>query len=260
MQLNLYQLQTLYYPEVVSNGLEYLKSYNENELNKFVNIFMDTYKGSDTARIKKIESDYLGGSFIIDDKFFMKMKIFNIIDPDNPTIILNEINNEAIVARELEKINIHAFPKMIAYGQRKINYPELTYKENPTAISDIIIYPKITGMSIIEYLKIGTYSEIIHVFRQMIYSLYEANSKNGFTHNDLHVQNVMVSPKNLFETYDFKYESLKKNIKNTKNVHIIDFGASYVDTAPTGQEWTEAGQRMVSWWVHDIVKIWKSVV
>lgn len=270
MKLNLYKIIHLYYPEKDSNGLEYLKSYGE--IDELADFFLKYYKGKDIPTIKLIEEDDKGGALILDvskelnsayesdlaDKRFIKMKSYSEYDIDNSfqsPSYLNEINNEAIVSLELNKLNLDNYLKIIGYGRKKINYPEFIYKENANAITDIIIYPYLPGLKLDKFLLKHDYSKLMHVLRQIIYALYEANTQIGFTHNDLHLGNVIVEPANLFTKKKIEYKQLNKKIETNQVVYIIDYGSSYVDTAPTGREWAEAGQHMSSWWVHDIVKI-----
>lgn len=192
-----------------------------------------------------------------------------IIDKYNPIFLkvgytskghLNEIVNEVIVSTELNKkeYELNGFSKLLAYSKNsKINKTEFDHRTGikypDTRSIDTVIFEYINGITLKKFLDNCTFDEFINVLKQIIYTLYEANIKTGFTHYDLHDLNIMIekldSPKKI------NYKILNKTIITNTPITIIDTGVSFINNKKTGLDWAQSGSKRESWWVHDIFKI-----
>ncbi len=187
---------------------------------------------------------------IDDDKLFMKIGYTNPIN-------LNEIMNEVIVVKELNKkeYKLNGFSKLIAYSPitegAQYEYIRDSIEENMDI--DAVIFKYINGVSFKDFLKVCDIDQFISVLQQIVYTLYEANVVVGFTHYDLHLSNIMVEtlkiPINKYYSY------LNKTITTKYVMTIIDAGVSFINTKPSGADWAVAGLSRETWWVHDIFKI-----
>lgn len=55
-----------------------------------------------------------------------------------------------------------------------------------------VVYEYISGMTLYDYIFTASLDELKRIFKQIFLALYEANTKIGFTHYDLHCKNVVI--------------------------------------------------------------------
>lgn len=123
-----------------------------------------------------------------------------------------DLQHEYHVAQRLEKAQIKGFSKALHF-----------FKEND---KQFLILEKICSQqSLLEAMLVMTPEQILSVVRQIIVNLWEAQKKVQFVHNDLHLNNVLITKTSMkyFNFYHLKFPTC-----GVAPV-IIDFGFSHFD-------------------------------
>lgn len=112
----------------------------------------------------------------------------------------------------------------------------------------------IPGQVWTKFIKTATVSEFLNIFLQTCLSLNLARELYGFTHYDLHSDNIII--KKLDKPIEIRYGP--ENIITTKLVaKIIDFGNAHVkiDGTDYGRVWKKVNVHNYTFWEQDIFKI-----
>nr|QBK89864.1 MAG: hypothetical protein LCPAC101_01470 [Pithovirus LCPAC101] len=242
-----------------------MDNYDVHKLDKLISILPE-YRTtlSKTDQITPIMAEEDHGASIYSDngkKYFIKYGWYSSKD-------LNEITNEALI---LNKLNNPHIPKLIAYTnniENKLKIKDSTISslssssrgiECSNDITGLIMVPFIKGIDLKLFIKENKDISIsTNIFKQIIYLLYEMNTKYKFTHYDLHNSNIMI------ETLDnpttIHYESLDMYITTSHYVWMIDFGYSYANIRDINNKKIGIYQNAgfiyrEQWWIHDIFKL-----
>jgi hypothetical protein len=133
-----------------------------------------------------------------------------------------EIRNEALVWQQLRKLDDYHFAPIIQYGV----IMEI----------DVVVYRKIVGVSLEEYVETCDVKALCIILRELFSTLHNAEKILGFTHYDMHLQNVLVTT----EGYPV----------------VIDYGLSYVASDPRTGTYNRVGHiTPTTWWAHDVIKV-----
>jgi hypothetical protein len=132
------------------------------------------------------------------------------------------LRNEVLVWRQLRTLNSKHFATILQYGR--------------VHDRDVVVYDKITGIILKEYIIHCTYDQFRFIIMDILTILYEANTKIGFTHYDVHLANIIITPDNV--------------------PVFIDYGLSYTtNDSRTGIIMPHAKISKSTWWAHDIIKL-----
>ncbi len=171
---------------------------------------------------------------IFDMRFNNNNYIIKVVTNDD----VDEVRNEVLVSQELMTLNSSLrdnFSRLLYYDIRKgFNYPAI--KIFPNHNCDIIVYEKIPGVTLSDYIKYCDIDTMKKVLAQIFNTLYDAYLAIGFTHYDLHSFNIIITPEN--------------------KAVIIDYGSSYVSTNKnSGRQLNIGSIAPTTWWFHDVFKI-----
>lgn len=150
----------------------------------------------------------------------------------------DDLAHEAVVGYALAPLRALIPNFSWVYGVLRCSIPLLT--DNDTKLStwceDVenpvtyVVYEKVPGVSLKTFIKTCTGEELLSIFLQIVFSLMMAENYCGFTHYDLHYENIIVRP--LTEHADIIYD-LGNGVKvalNTKYIAtFIDYGFSRVE-------------------------------
>lgn len=226
-----------------------LETYNKklfDELLPFIPTDYSKLSSLKNINIFEINYNHIAFSLLVNNKkYFIKVGNYN----DQ----LDEITNEAVISLQLK--NEPNFLKILSYTKYKLNFPYSPIKNKIRKLNTVIIYDFLEGIDLKKFIKYSEYDDIFIIIKQIVYSLYEANKKFGFTHYDLHDKNIFILPKNLVTEENIEYEILKKTLITNRKILIIDYGSSYIKNKETGQDFFEGNIKRETFWIHDIVKI-----
>lgn len=119
---------------------------------------------------------------------------------------------------------------------------------------DLVYYEYIRGVPLEEYLLSNNYNDNICIVEQLFLILYHAYTCIGFTHYDLHKNNIII--KELSESTKITIGDSKHFLTKYIPV-IIDYGFSHINHSDSshGRYLPEGNIENNSFWVHDIFKI-----
>lgn len=149
----------------------------------------------------------------------------------------DDLAHEAVVGYALAPLRALIPNFSWVYGVLRCSIPILTDgdKKLSTWCEDVnnpvtyVVYEKVPGLNLKKYIRTCTGEEFLNVFLQIIFSLIMAENYCGFTHYDLHWDNIIVRP--LKEKADIIYD-LGDGIRvlNTNCIAtFIDYGFSRVE-------------------------------
>lgn len=99
--------------------------------------------------------------------------------------------------------------------------------ENPVTY---VVYEKIPGKNLKSFVKTCTADEFLCIYLQIIFSLIMAENYCGFTHYDLHYENIIVRPLTDYADIIYDLGNDVKVVLNTKYIAtFIDYGFSRVE-------------------------------
>jgi serine/threonine protein kinase len=193
--------------------------------NIFIYYFMDII--SKYKIIRKIKSGGQGTVYLVkykNKKYILKIEkiLKKNINKNYKSIYWREID----FAKNINKINYNHFIKLYDYNivnnynfklenPYNISYIDELNKSNYCSLK-IYEYVDMTLDKIIDKLNI---TELYSIIIQLSYSIYLMN-KNGYTHNDLHINNIGIKKTKKTSIYIFNYK-----IPTFGNiVKIIDYG------------------------------------
>lgn len=135
------------------------------------------------------------------------------------------IRKEGLVWLQLAKLNNRHFAPIIQYGI--------------VEDVDVLVYKRIHGLTLNDYMNkspthhIDTFVSIIsHTFK----GLYEAYNTMGYTHYDLHPDNIIITSEGI--------------------PVMIDYGLSYAASDPnTGTDFKAVKIKRETWWGYDAIKL-----
>lgn len=148
-------------------------------------------------------------------------------------------NHELVVGKVMNKLRAYIPNFAYVLGSFECGPPVVTSptskKDNGKLISwcrggrkvRYIIYEFIqNAVSLHDYLKTCSVQEFMDIYLQMNYALMTAYNENGFTHNDLHLENILVRSVPGFEEFYIPYEG--DYVYGSKIATFIDYGLSHV--------------------------------
>ena len=162
--------------------------------------------------------------------------VFIIKTPRNPIF---DLLHEYFVGLQLNRLRRKVPNFTYVFGGFKCSSAILTGPDNREvaawcntnldAVVDYIVYENIApGISMKEYSQTATFANWLDKYLQVLYALHLANVTSGFTHYDLHFENVLI--RKLPKKYSFLYTTERgQEYINTDGVAtIIDYGKSNI--------------------------------
>jgi hypothetical protein len=140
---------------------------------------------------------------------FGKLAVVVKVNQDTSSDLEHEFN----VAFRLQEVKARGFSKALHF-----------FRENDT---QYLVLEKISSQqSLLEAMLVMTPEQILSVVKQLIVFLWEAQKKAKFVHNDLHLNNVLITKTSMKH---FVWEKVQFPTHGVSAV-IIDFGFSHYDS------------------------------
>jgi hypothetical protein len=154
-----------------------------------------------------------------------------------PRDINDNLAHEAIVGYALAPLRASIPNFSWIYGVLRCSMPLLVDRDSKIASwcddtsnpVTYVVYEKIPGVNFKKFIKTCSPEDFMNAYMQILYSLVMADNYCGFTHYDLHYENIIMRP--LTEVSDIIYnDGNKKVVISTKNIAtFIDYGFSRVE-------------------------------
>jgi len=111
----------------------------------------------------------------------------------------------------------------------KANRYALTYCQNNRFPVNYVLYEKVSGISLGEFVRTCTIEEFLSILIQIIFAIQTAYDLFQFSHNDLHTENVLVVTLEQPISIVLRYPDGRQQYLQTRVVaKIIDYGRSHI--------------------------------
>lgn len=217
----------------IFNNLLYITNINKKIINIWLN--HDSKNKLNEGSFGTIYKD------LIDDKIFIALKMNKSNLLEHKLSFIHEYN----VGYELNKFisNIPNFSYTFGNINCIGNNDNSICMKNNNIQHDFIITGLINNsVTLYNYLLIINNASvdilfkeqsILQLLQQIMFSLAYVNHNCKFTHYDLHVSNILITPHNNdnleYINYIYKINDMEYQIETTVNISIIDYGSAHID-------------------------------
>ena len=237
--------------------VKYLREYNGplklNGISKELPQFIKEISKGDIIRIDA-ENNIIAFKYYIpslSEKVFCKLIAYDRIDD-----IYSNINEAYISLKYINNklIQLPYFAKLMGFSFNEKSFHHIFTKKNLNSFGVLsLIYENIEGITLKEYINTCNINQFGCVLTQILFAYFEANKQIGFTHYDLHLENILI--KTLDSDIVIDWDGMV--IKTKTIIKFIDYEFSYCHNSGEKDSLVlnYANIHGKNYWIYDIFKL-----